>query len=151
MAQAAGVALIGAGTGLKFQGIAEEASADRREFNAIADAKRLEALEILDRSDVNKSVIQAEGEKLKGEQKLTFAARGIDIGEGTPLSIIEETNSEILRQIIIEEKEAQLKSRKAFNEAEAARLSSREVSRREKREAQSAALGAFGSFLGGAS
>ena len=59
------------------------------------------------------------GELLKGKQQIDFAGRGIEITSGSALTTIEETNSMIARQLMMDKREADFKVKQLRSGAEA--------------------------------
>ena len=108
MATGAAVAAV-AGTVITIEGQRREARAQARAARQNAKAKRLQALELLDRFEINSQALVLEGELVKGQQKVSFAGKGIDIGAGGALSTIEETNAIVAKQLILDKKEADFK------------------------------------------
>lgn len=108
MATGAAAAAV-AGTVITIEGQRREARAQASAARQNAKAKRLQALELLDRFDINSQALVLEGELVKGKQKISFASKGIDIGSGSALSTIEETNAIVAKQLILDKKEADFK------------------------------------------
>ena len=108
MATGAAVAAV-AGTLITIEGQRREAKAQAAAARQNAKAKRLQALELLDRFDINSQTLVIEGELVKGKQRTSFASRGIDVGSGTALSVIEETNAIVAKQLILDKREADFK------------------------------------------
>lgn len=109
MATGAAVAVV-AGTAISIAGQRKAAKAKRAATESNAAAKREQALELLERFELNSQNFKAEGELLKAQQQTGFAGKGIDIGSGSALSVIEETNSMVARQIMLDRKEADFKA-----------------------------------------
>lgn len=109
MATGAAVAAV-AGTAITIAGQRKEAKAKARAARENAQQKRLQALELLDRFEINSQALTIQGEQHKGKQKISFASKNIDIGTGGALSTIEETNSIVARQIALDRKEANFKA-----------------------------------------
>jgi len=118
MATGAAIAAV-AGTAITIAGQRKAAKAQQAAANANAASKRLQAMELLDRFEINTQKLKAEGEVMKGQQQAGFAGKGIDIGSGSALSVIEETNSLVARQILLDRKEAIFKSNQLISGAEA--------------------------------
>ena len=142
MATGAAVAVV-AGTVITMKAQQKEASAQARVARENAKNKREQALELLDRLEINSSRLVQEGELLKAKQQVTFAGRGVDIGAGTALSVIEETNSLVARQLILDRKEADFKVKQLRSGAEADVTLAGDIQ-------SSARLRQFGTFLSGA-
>tara|TARA_R110000782_G_scaffold183574_1_gene273867 strand:+ start:4807 stop:5274 length:468 start_codon:yes stop_codon:yes gene_type:complete len=109
MATGAAVAAV-AGTAITIAGQRKAAKAQEAAANSNAAQKRLQAMELLDRFEINSQGLKAEGELMKAQQQTSFAGKGIDIGSGSALSVIEETNSLVARQILLDRKEAIFKA-----------------------------------------
>lgn len=118
MATGAAVAAI-VGTGLIIAGQEKEAKAQARAARENAKEKRLLALELLDRFEINSQTLLLEGELVKGQQRTSFAAKGIDVGAGGALSVIEETNAIVAKQLILDKREADFKVARLRRGAEA--------------------------------
>ena len=93
------------GTGVSIYGQRKAAKARQAALNAAAGAKRQAALAMLDRFELNKKMIQEEGRVIQGKQVGAFAKAGVDVGEGTPLAVLEQTNKTIVKTIDLEEME----------------------------------------------
>jgi hypothetical protein len=119
MAAGTAVAASIAGTALTIQGQRKAAKAQARAARDNANSKRLQALELLDRFEINSQALFIQGESVKSEQALSFASRGIDATTGTALSVVEETNAIIAKQLILDKREADFKSAQLFSGAEA--------------------------------
>jgi triphosphoribosyl-dephospho-CoA synthetase len=72
------------GTIFSIAGQRSQARAQERAARENANAKRLEALELLDRFDINARSLVAEGARLRGQQTTSFINRGVDVGSGAP-------------------------------------------------------------------
>lgn len=142
MATGAAVAVV-AGTVITMKAQQKEAEAQARAARQNAQAKREQALELLDRLDINSAKLLQEGAGLKAKQLTAFASRGIDVGSGAPLSVVEETNSLITRQLLLDKKEAEFKARQLESGAEADTRLAGDIE-------SSARLRSLGTFLSGA-
>lgn len=118
MAVGAAAAVV-VGTAISIKAKKKEAEAQARAARKNAQAKREQALELLDRLEVNNQSLLLEGELLKGKQETDFASRGIDVGVGSALSTIEETNSLVSRQLLIDRREADFKVKQLRSGADA--------------------------------
>jgi len=142
MATGAAVAVI-AGTAITIAGQRKEAKSQARAARENAQSKKLQAFELLDRFEINSQALRLEGELVKGQQRTSFAGKGIDIAAGSALSTIEETNSIVARQLLLDRKEAQFKVAQLRRGAEAdIRLAGDIRSTQRLRQ--------FGTFLSGA-
>jgi hypothetical protein len=108
MATGAAVA-IGASTTMQLIGAKKEEKAQIQAAREAAHAKRLQAFELLERARYNQEVLKKQGRQFIAKQQAAFIKGGVDISEGTPLTAMEEANSRIMNQLLINEKEAQLK------------------------------------------
>lgn len=118
MAEGAAVAAV-AGTVMSIKAQKKEAEAQARAARENAEAKRATALELLDRLELNNQALIIEGELLKGKQQIDFAGRGIETTSGSALSTVEETNSMVARQLMMDKKEADFKVKQLRSGAEA--------------------------------
>lgn len=109
MATGAAVAAVG-GTAITLVGQHQAAKAEEAAARSNAEQKRIQALELLERFEINSATMKGEAELLKAQQQTSFASKGIDIGSGSALSVIEETNAMTARQLILDRKEAQFKA-----------------------------------------
>ena len=98
------------GTAVQISAQKKAAKSQARAARENANAKRLQALDLLDRQEINAQALRAEGELLKGKQKVGFGGKGIDIGTESALNVIEETNSIVARQLLIDRREAEFKA-----------------------------------------
>ncbi len=99
-----------AGTAISVIGQRKAAKAQARAARENAQQKRLQALELLDRFEINSQSLLVEAELTKGKQKVSFAGKGIDISAGSALSTIEETNAVVAKQIMLDRREAEFKA-----------------------------------------
>lgn len=118
MATGAAVAAV-IGTTIAIVGQQKAARAEASAARENAEQKRIQALELLDRADINANALLLEGELLKGQQKVGFAGKGIDIGAGSALNVIEETNSIIAKQLLLDKREANFKAKQLRSGASA--------------------------------
>lgn len=109
MAAGAAVATV-VGTGISLVGQHQAAKAEEAAARFNANQKRIQALELLERFEINSATMRGEAELLKAQQQTSFASKGIDVGSGSALSVIEETNSMTARQIILDRREAEFKA-----------------------------------------
>ena len=87
------------GGGMQAYGKYKGAMAEADSLEAGADASESEADELLRRSYINAGATLQEGETMKGKQLSGFVSAGVEIDEGTPLTVLEDTNEKITRQI----------------------------------------------------
>ena len=106
-------ALIG-GTAISAYGQYKSSKARATAMRAQADAKRLQAFELLERNEINVQRTREKGELFKAEQITAFAASGVEISEGTPLSVLEDTSAAISKNIADQKREAEFKAEQLF-------------------------------------
>lgn len=100
---AAAVAVVG--TIISIQGEKKRARAEQRAAMQNAETKRLQALELLDRFEINAEKLVVEGEQTKGMQLQQVSDRGIGINSNAALNLIEESNSLIAREYVLRKRE----------------------------------------------
>ena len=100
---AAAVAVVG--TIISIQGEKKRARAEQRAALQNAETKRLQALELLDRFEINADKLAIEGEQVKGQQLSQISGRGISINSNAALNLIEETNSLLAREYALRKRE----------------------------------------------
>ena len=103
----AAVAIVGAG--VQMYGQRKAAKAQEEAAAAQAAAKRLQAQDMLERFAINTSILERQCEMFKQNQLAAFASGGVDIGTGTPLVAMEQTNSAIQQQIAVDKMEVDSK------------------------------------------
>ncbi len=139
---AAVAAVVGAGIAIKGQRDAAKASARAARENAAQ--KRLQALELLDRFEINAQTTFLEGELLKGKQRTSFAAKGIEVGAEGALSTIEETNALVIRQIMLDRREAVFKAAQLEKGADVDLRLAGDIRRAQRLQSLGTAVGAGG-------
>jgi len=142
-AAAAGIGIVVAGTAAQMIAARKAAKAEERALRAKADAKRIQATELLKRSEFNIKELELEAEEFKAAQTTSFAKAGVALGTGVSLSALEDTQARLTKAVNQSRKEAQFKAGQLRAGADIdSRLASdsRSVSRRER----------AGIFLGGA-
>jgi hypothetical protein len=75
-----------------------------------AELKERQAEEILSRAQSNAAIARLSGQQLRGEQGAAFAKGGVDVGTGSPLLMMEQTNIEIEREVQSINREAQFEA-----------------------------------------
>jgi hypothetical protein len=103
----AGVVAI-AGTAVQMSAQRKQAQAQAAAARTKADLKRMQALEVLDRFELNAEALRREGKEFAAEQFSRGSSSGS--GEGSLLSMLEDTNRKIQRQFRIEERESEYKA-----------------------------------------
>ena len=96
---ATGAVVAGTGLAISAYGKYKEAQAGADALESRADASEAEANEMLRRAYINAGASLREGEGLIAQQVSGYASSGVEIGEGTPLTVMESTNEQITRQI----------------------------------------------------
>lgn len=122
---ATGAVVAGVGTLIALEAQNREDKEVQRAARENGKLLEFKAKERLSRSVINRKVIGQEGQEFAASQLVELAGSGVDISEGTSLSILEDTKSEILRQQNMEKQLAEF-------EAEAIRRSADEVARAAK-------------------
>ena len=107
MATGAAVAVVG-GTALKIAADRKAAKAKARAARAEAGAKRAQAFELLERFEINADALRQEGEQFKATQ-IAIAA-GTGLAEKSLLTLMEDTNRKITREISNQRREAEFKA-----------------------------------------
>lgn len=96
-----------ASTYMQIEGNRREARAKELAALTEADAKEAQANELFERFQINRKVMLREGQEVKGAQQAAFAKGGVDIGSGSTLLALEETNRIVTESIDIEQMEVQ--------------------------------------------
>jgi hypothetical protein len=104
MAEGAAVAAIG-GTILDIEGQRKASRAEAAALRRNAEQKRLEALELLERFEINASAMRAQGEVDVSNQMLSAAARGVDVGSESALDTFEQTRALVAEDIALRKRE----------------------------------------------
>lgn len=128
-----------------FQGIGQLQAA-RTQANSLkkqARLKELQASETIIRDRQNRFLASEQGEVFKAQQVGAFAKGGVDIGSVSALNALEDTESKILRQNLLKQREANFTATQLRNEASGLRKAARKVKR-------GGVFGAIGSLFGGA-
>ena len=99
------------GTAIQMYSSSQEAKAKQNAANAAARAKRIQANELLDRFFLNRDAMTLEAQAFQGSQIGAFAKSDIELGSGTSMLALETTNKRLLRQLEIDQKEAEFKAR----------------------------------------
>lgn len=118
MATGALVAVAGGGLAMQAYGQYKQSEADAEAMDSQADAADLEANELLRRADINAEGGKREGEDIKAGQLSSYIASGVDISEGTPLDVLEDTNEKVMRQIEYDLETASFQAEQARRGAE---------------------------------
>jgi len=99
------------GTAVQLYANKKESDAQEAAAEANAHAKRVQANELLDRFFINKDLLTLEAKAFQGSQAAGFIKGGVDVGTGSALLVMEDTNRKLSRQLEIDEKEAEFKAR----------------------------------------
>ena len=113
MAEAAAIAAV-AGVGINILGQNAQAKAQERAALAQAEAKRLQAFEVLRRSEFNIDELEAEAKRFRGQQTAAFAKSGVDVGSGASLVQLEQLNRDLVEQVAVQREEADFKAKQLF-------------------------------------
>lgn len=117
MATGAAIAT-GVGVGLSAFGQIEQARAQKKAAQAQADAKRLQAFEVLRRSEFNIDQLEEEARRFRGQQTTAFAKAGVDVGSGASLVQLEQLNRDLVDEIESQREEARFKAQALFEGAD---------------------------------
>lgn len=99
-----------AGTGISILGQRQQAKAQQLAALQQADAKRLQAQELLKRSEINVGFLKDEVAQFQAQQITAAAASGVDVGSGLTLVQLEKSNRMLAEQINIQRSEAEFKA-----------------------------------------
>jgi len=72
-----------------------------------ARLNRLQAIETLNRDRTNRFLFTQKGEQTKAQQIAAFTKSGVDISSNSVLETLESTESQVLRQNLLSQREAQ--------------------------------------------
>lgn len=142
MAEGAAVMAIG-GTLMEMEGQKGSARAQAAAARRNAEQKRLEALELLDRFEVNAAAMRGQGEIEVSNQMLNAAARGVDVGSGSTLDMFEQTRAVVAEEIALRRREANFQAKQLMRGASNDERYARDVKRASKYQQ-------WGTFLRGA-
>ena len=126
MAEAAAAVAVG-GSLVKAYGDIQESEAQAEQLENEAIFKQEQAEEIMRRAKLNAFMTVREGKQLKAEQTGALAASGVATGEGTSLTILEETTDIIAQQIKLDLMEANYETIMLQNSAARDRESAKDV------------------------
>lgn len=110
MAEGAAVAAIG-GTILSVEGQKKAARSEAAAARRNAEAKRLEAMEVLERFEINASALKQQSEVSISNELVSRASRNVDVGTGTTLDLIDQSRGLVLEQIMLDEREAKFRAK----------------------------------------
>lgn len=110
MATGAVVGLTVATTLIQAQASKKEAQAQEKALKQRADAKKVEAFELLARFKINAESLRREGEDIKAAQVGGFAKAGVEVSTGSPLSVLLDTNIKLARELGLQKREADFKA-----------------------------------------
>jgi len=99
------------GTGLDIGGQIAESDAQQKAAKRNSIASEIQAREILKRSKVNQEIVKEEGLALQANQVGAFARAGVDVGSGSPLSVLENTASNVRQEVATLGEEAEFAAR----------------------------------------
>ena len=104
----AAVAIVG--TAVSMYSSKKESRAKQEAAEANAEAKRIQADELMDRFFINKDLLTLEAQSFQGSQIAAFAKGGVELGTGTALVALENTNRKLQRRNEIDRQEAEFKA-----------------------------------------
>lgn len=146
MAIPALVAIAAAGGVLSAYGKLKASKLEADALVAEADAKREQAKELLLRAKENAAATALEGTVIQGEQQVAFAKSGVALGEGTPLSVLEETFTQVTNQIARDLDDANYKAMTLQNSASVDEATAKKVKKAGKIQAATSIFQTAGSF-----
>ncbi len=138
------VSAIEQGRAAKTQARAQEAIAER---NAMLAERQ--ALSERQAATVEAKLFAKEGKRLLARQKAAFAVSGVQIGRGTPLSVIVETAAELKAEELTILREGAISASQRKSQAGIFRLQGKAAKQRGKAAGRAAVLSATGSILTG--
>jgi hypothetical protein len=127
MATGATAALV-VGAGIQAYGTYKQSQAQAQALSEQSKAKKQEVKELQRRFAINQKALRLKGEEVKGEQLAAAAASGVDVTEGTPVTLLEDTEAKIIQQIEYEAQATSFTTEQAvrsadFTKAQAGRVS----------------------------
>lgn len=141
MATGAAAAAI-VGTGVSIFGQLKAAKDQKRAARSAAEARRVQADEILARSEINIQELKRQAQGFKARQSAAFASSGVDIGSGAPLVAMENTNRVVMSAVENRRKEAAFRAESILRGAALSDQQAEDISKAGK-------LQAFGTGLSG--
>lgn len=145
MEGAAAAAVVG--TGMQMYSQYQEAQAQQEAAEARAAAKRAQAEELAARATFNIATTIKDGEELEGQQTAGFAGSGVAVGEGSALSVLEETDAKIKQSVMIQQRESELKVQALMRGADLDTQLSGDINRASKYRMAATFLSGAGSFM----
>jgi len=112
------IAVAAVGTALSLEAQRQQNKEIQRAAKETAGLLKLDAQERLDRSVINQKVISQEGKQFASQQLVELAGSGVDISEGTSLSILEDTRNQVLKQQNIEKQLAEFEAASILRQAD---------------------------------
>lgn len=110
MATGAAIAVAVASTGVQMYSARKAAKAQERTMRAKAEAKRIQAEELLKRNEYNIEQLELEAEEFSGAQIARMAKSGVGLGVGVSLTALEQTQERLTRAVNISRREAEFKA-----------------------------------------
>ena len=133
------------------QGRAARAQASAQEAIAARNAQLAERqAEAEQQAAIEAAAIQEEeGKRLLARQRAAFAVSGVEIGRGTPLSVVVETAAELKAEELTILREGAISAAQRKGEADIFRLRGEAAKKKGKAAGRAATLAATGSILTG--
>lgn len=125
MAAGAALAIVGGGVQAYGQMQAAKAQADAAKIDSMMRFQQ--ANEILSRSEVEAATMFLEGEQFKGRQMASQAASGVQLGAGSTLLALEDTNQKILMGIDNMKRDATFRANQLFAEGKQLKKDARNI------------------------
>lgn len=112
--------LLGAGSLLSAWGAFAQGDAQANAANDAAKMREIEAQEVLERLNINRRSIFDQGSRFKVRQRQSIAAQG-RLSDDSTLSLLEDTNAQVSRELFNAEREAEFRAQGLRSEAGFAR------------------------------
>ena len=143
MATGAAIGAFAVGTAFQVKGQLDAAEAQAEHLRSEATSRRSQAKELLRRGQIQLTNIKLQGKQLIGEQTAATAAKGFDVGTGSSLAIMEQTQRNIVDRVLESERELNFQNASLL----AGATSFEDAARRTKRAGD---VGAVGTLFSGA-
>lgn len=112
---AAGIMVTGAV--VSYLGAEEARAQEEKAAKANAKLKKAQAVELLDRFEINSQSLERLGQETAANQQGAYIKGGVDASTGSSLLMMEDTFSKIQRQIGLEKREADFKAKQLIRGA----------------------------------
>jgi len=109
MATGAAIGITAAATGFQIIEAKKASKAQERAANLKAAHKRVQAAELMKRSEFNIGQLKKDAKDFQSQQQLAFAKGGIALGTGASLEAMQDTTDRLFDEIDIQRREAKFK------------------------------------------